>query len=84
MRRWLDYKHDETRITDYKYDGTPFWETTGRKLFPGLSVIYYRTATKHLSEAMVERFFLLLDILLEIEGVLLLEIEGVCYQYGIV
>ena len=55
--RWLKYKHDDSKINGYKYDSTPFWEATGRKLFPGLCVLYYRTATKHPTEAIVERFF---------------------------
>ena len=54
---WLKYKHNVSKIGGYKYDSTPFWENTGRKLFPGLCVLYYRTATKHPTEAIVERFF---------------------------
>ena len=55
--RWLDYKHDEEDIKQYKYDSTKFWEKTGRKLFLSHAILYYRVATKHPAEALVERFF---------------------------
>ena len=55
--RWLKYKHNEEDIKNYKYDSTRFWETTGRTLFLGHAILYYRMATKHPSEALVERFF---------------------------
>ena len=55
--RWLAYKHNEEDIKQYKYDSTEFWEKTGMKLFLAHAILYYRVATKHPSEALVERFF---------------------------
>ena len=56
-QKWLKYKHDEIKLREYKNDSTPFWECTGRKLFPGHAILYYRFAPKHPSECSVERFF---------------------------
>ena len=55
--RWLKMKMNATEMRSLKFDVTPFWERSGRELFPGLALLYYRTATKHPSEALVERFF---------------------------
>ena len=57
LKQWLKYNHDASALKDLKFDSTPFWESSGRKLFPGLALLYYRFATKHASEAMIERFF---------------------------
>ena len=56
-QKWLRYKHDAIKLKEYKNNSTPFWESTGRKLFPGHAILYYRFATKHPSECSVERFF---------------------------
>ena len=55
--RWLKYKSDPVELRSLKLDSTPFWEGIGKELFPGLGLLYYRTATKHASEALIERFF---------------------------
>ena len=54
---WIKYKFNKVQLKKLKYDATPFWQEAGKKLFPGLAMLYYRMATKHPSEAQVERFF---------------------------
>ena len=55
--KWMSFKLDEASLLKFKYDSTPFWESRGKKLFPLLALRYYRTATKHASEALIERYF---------------------------